>query len=808
MRKLFLIILALSASVAMFATDDYFLFSPKGVAKVEIHMLNGKRFGDVWVNGCILDGNGNLKENWQDEERPKLEARMVIKNSTVVPYKSTYAASELYDGKIFIGGRGNTSFHNQKRGYSIDLVMDNLEDDNPKPLLGMASHEKWALVSRYDDRTVMRDMLAFWLGRQMKGLDYTPDMRYVEVTVFDFDGNEEYRGLYCLSEKAGNRSSSRIDVKKLTEDPADQVAPRVTGGYILEVVPNDKMKDYDEYLKRFPLVPGTENSGHNYVFNYPKSRNITDAQRNYMIQYMTDVYNVLQGNNFADPINGYAKYIDVNSFIDWCILHDIAKGTDNLFHASVYLHKDRNEKLKMSVPWDFDLSFGNVEESNSCYYEDEFWIRKTHYFSRLWEDPNFREKLKNRYDELMPIFDLVPYVLQENYKFLEERGVWQRDYNQYGRNCLDGFRYADNIKTRKGHVRYLTEWFESRKAWLYYNLGETPEERCDRMQQVRPVMRVMQPEKLLACDTTLTRFMRSGNNNYNYSYNLIKPTNTDEHYGSDWYEIKRNDGEYRIEIIGENGCVSIPSLPVQLCEERIYEAPPIIENPEYADYWIYEDFSQFALESNYNTTKTYQTFPNNIALAVDSANVETGDGCTAGIKTLRIRGARFGGGSAEFTVPNAGKVTMALSGKSTNKDRTIYIYRNGSLVETLTNLDRTVCVDFEEEVNSSEPQTYKIMGGNNTHQPIVISSIVVEKYSPSSIETVTCAALAFYPNPTKEMIYFTENVALASLYDISGRLVSSAENANQMNVRELGKGIYVIKISTTDGIITGKLIKE
>ena len=578
MKKIFLIIIALWSAVTVYATDPYYLFSPKGVAQVEIRMLNGKRFGDVWVNGCIIDNNGNLKENWQDEAAEELEATMIIKNSS----NSDYASSELYNGRIVISGRGNTSFHNDKRGYSIDLIasfndaFDNYIE-NPKPLLGMNPHDKWALVSRYDDRTVMRDMLAFWLGRQMSGIDYTPTMKYVEVTVFD-DWGSEYRGLYCLSEKAGNRSASRVNVQQLSTDARDQIEPRVTGGYILEVVPNDKMKNYDEYLKRFPIVPNTENSYHNYVFNYPKSRNITDAQRNYMMQYMTDVYNVLYSDNFADPINGYAKYIDVNSFIDWCILHDISKGTDNLFHASVFLHKDRNGKLKMSVPWDYDLSFGNVERQNGCYYEDGFWIRNTLYFNRLWEDPNFREKLKNRYDELMPIFDLVPYVLQENYKFLEERGVWQREYNRFGKNNLEWFRYADDIETRKGHVRYLTEWFESRKAWLYYNLGETADERCQRMQEVRPVMRVMQPENLLNCVEARTEFMRSGDNENPYRYWLVKgPDTSQDNIVENWYNIKRADGDYYIYVKDADGCMSIPSLPVNLCEERIYEVPSTIE---------------------------------------------------------------------------------------------------------------------------------------------------------------------------------------------------------------------------------------
>ena len=800
MRKLFLILLGLSVAIAAFAADPYFLFSPKGIAEVEIQMLNGKNFWDIWVNeNTLVDG-----EVVEIREAEKLDARMRIKNSS----NSSYSESHLYDGKIRIRGRGNTSFHNDKRGYNIELVTES-NDERENPLLGMEAHDEWALMSNYNDRSFMRMPLALWLGRQMTGLDYAAEMNFVEVYIVNDKWERiDYRGLFCLSEKANTRGNGRVALQKLTKDaPADQVLPNVSGGYLIEVVPNDKMKNQAEFNTKFRM-PGWEGDGfHHYVFQYPSAKNVTQAQREYMIQYMTEVYNVLYGENFTDPVNGYAKYIDVNSFIDWCILHDLSKGTDNLFHASVFLQKDRNEKLRMTAPWDFDISFGNIEKENGCYYEDGFWIKNTHYYNRLWEDPLFREKLKARYDELMPIFDMVPYVLQENYKFLEETGVLDREFARFGESCLENFRYSNDVKTYKGHIRYLTEWFESRKAWLYYNLGETPEERCERMQEIRPVMRVMQPENLLNCTSTLTSFMRG------YTYNLDKgESGRQDAYGSDWYEIKRNDGEYTVEIVSENGCVSIPSLPVQFCEERVYDAPTIIEPPlppDAEDYWIKEDFSQFPTEANYNTTNSYLTFPNNIALVADSANIESGEGCTAGAKILRIRGARFEGGSAEFTVPNAGKVTMTLTGKSTNKDRTIYIYRNGNLMETLTGLDRNVCKNFEETVNSNEPQTYKIIGGNNTHQPVAITSIIVEKYDGSaSINAVNYSSLAFYPNPVNDVVYFSQNVDLASVYNTSGQLVFLVKNANQMNVQDLNKGIYVIKILTTNGTITGKLIKE
>ncbi|GHT58164.1 hypothetical protein FACS18945_3790 [Bacteroidia bacterium] len=578
MKKLFVVILALSGAVAAFATDPYFLFSPKGVAKLEIRMLNGKNFWDIGVSQGGDFQNGNFIAH----EAEKLEANMWIRNSD--PHgltntkNSTYTSGELVSAgvKIRIRGRGNTSFHNEKRAYSIELV-NAAGEEVKKPLLGMGSHDEWALMSMWNDRSMFRIPLAFWLGQKMTGIDYTPQLRFVEVIVVNADGNADYRGLFVLSEKP-NRGDDRVDLKKLTDDVADQVEPRVSGGYMIEVVPNDKMKNQAEWDKCF-LIPGAEDDTyHHYVFQYPNSKNITNAQRNYMIQYMTDVHNSLHSDNFTDTINGYLKYIDENSFIDWCILHDLSKGTDNRFHASIFMQKDRGKKLRMTCPWDFDLSFGNVEEGNGCYYEDGWHMSESRYFSKLWEDPRFYKKLKDRYDSLMPLFDLVPYVLQENYKFLDSLGVWNREFARYGEQNLNDFGNGTPYKptTRKGHVKYLTDWFEARKAWLYHNLGETAEERCERMKEVPPVMRLLEPEKLWNCQPAYTGLVRG------YGHDLHKGAAGDQlGYGANTYQIKRNDGEYTMEI-DDNGCKSITSLPVEFCKDRTYAKPQIPTIPDLA----------------------------------------------------------------------------------------------------------------------------------------------------------------------------------------------------------------------------------
>ena len=149
-------------------------------------------------------------------------------------------------------------------------------------------------------------------------------------------------------------------------------------------------------------------------------------------------------------------------------------------------------------------------------------------------------------------------------------------------------------------------------------------------------------------------------------------------------------------------------------------------------YWIKEDFSEFDMPGNWVTEETsYPTYPNDIDVTTIYANVEAAEYCAASggnTKAVRVRGLKDLG-SFQFTVPDASKVIIEVTGKSTGKDRTVLIYRNDELVETFENLDRTVCEVFEDKINSNTELTYKITAGNiDSTDPVVIISVTVVKY--------------------------------------------------------------------------------
>ncbi|KAA6303070.1 MAG: hypothetical protein EZS26_000673 [Candidatus Ordinivivax streblomastigis] len=537
-------ICSLICSISLFAQNEELLFSPEGIAEIRITLEDGKQIGDIKNEKANADYAGKVK------------AQMTIKNSSTSVYNST----DLFTSRIWIDGRGNTSWHHDKRPYNIDLVMEDWDTENPAALLGMPEGDEWCLLAFWNDRSLMRFQIASYLGQRMEGISWTPRNRYVEVWI-----NNDYRGLYALTEKI-QRSDNRVDIKKL-----DTTSTDLSGGYILEASPEDGHKSTPiEVATQFK----TSRDGINFVFKYPKAKNVTQEQRAWIKNYLDEFETALRSNDSTDPVNGYQKYINENSFIDWTILHELSKGCDNLFHASVFVQKDRNDKLNMSAPWDFDLSFGN----SGVYTEDGKWIRSHRWFSLLYQDERYAQKFNARYDELTPLFQTIPQILTTNYIQLEESGALDREYNRFPK-ILDEFKSDGEGRTTpttyKGHTRFLSEWTMSRNNWVYISLGLTDTEKGERMKKIRPVIRVMDPEGMelgLAFDVKVMK-SDDNNNQYTYSWNDASFNNTSSRRisqkGKYWVKIKDEWGNSSLTSDTLYFGVTPPPPPIPTAMDKI-----------------------------------------------------------------------------------------------------------------------------------------------------------------------------------------------------------------------------------------------
>ena len=71
-------------------------------------------------------------------------------------------------------------------------------------------------------------------------------------------------------------------------------------------------------------------------------------------------------------------------------------------------------------------------------------------------------------------------------------------------------------------------------------------------------------------------------------------------------------------------------------------------------------------------------------------------------------------------------------------------------------------------------------------------------------------SLKIFPNPTEDILFIkgNKNLMSVSIYNMLGKEVLSKMNTNNIDVKVLPKGVYIIKISDDVGQINRKFIKN
>ena len=297
-----------------------------------------------------------------------------------------------------IRGRGNTTWQWPKKPYLIKL-------DEKTSLLGMPKHKRWVLLANFMDRTLMRNLVSMHVA-SLTSLAWTPRCVPVELIL-----NGKHKGSYLLIEQV-RVDKNRVNITEMKE--GDNEGEAVTGGYLLELDFH-----YDNEFQWINPHGWSDGIGEGIPFavKSPDPEDITEAQKTYIQDYIAEVSDVLYDDNFADPEEGYAKYLDVDSFIDYWIVYEVMCNHELLNPGSVYFHKDRGRKLTAGPCWDFDwgiLSFYTSNGANDLVNGHAIW------YERLFQDPVFKEKLQARFLELLPQLESIPDYMDECEKLLTE----------------------------------------------------------------------------------------------------------------------------------------------------------------------------------------------------------------------------------------------------------------------------------------------------------------------------------------------------------------------------------------------------
>ncbi|MCF8307333.1 MAG: CotH kinase family protein [Ignavibacteriales bacterium] len=258
-----------------------------------------------------------------------------------------------YNGHIAIEIRGSSSQMFPKKQYGMDTRDASGEDLNVS-LLGFPEESDWVLYAPYSDKSLMRNILAYKIGRDLG--HYATRTHLCEVVL-----NGDYAGVYVFEEKI-KRDKNRVDIKKM--GTGDIAGDAVTGGYIFAV---DKIagSSTEGWYSNVATYPESNYSVY-YQYNYPKAEDLVPEQISYLQSYVLVLETLLMGESFDHPFYGFMEKIDIDGFVDYYIANEITKNVDS-YRLSTFLVKDRssiNPKLQPGPIWDFNLGFGNAD-----YYE-------------------------------------------------------------------------------------------------------------------------------------------------------------------------------------------------------------------------------------------------------------------------------------------------------------------------------------------------------------------------------------------------------------------------------------------------------
>lgn len=357
----------------------------------------------------VIDTKGQNLEDGLNDILKKASSSDIVIFDKAPKYKALFTLYEVGDngytsicGKeepalrqsVIIGIRGQSSFSTPKKQYGFKFINEDGSEVD-KRILDMPAGSDWVLNGSYADKSLIRNYVAYSISDEI--MEYAPRARFCEVYMREDASlelsKENYMGVYLIIEKI-KRSPERVDIRKSNEKYSDQSF----------IIARDKIKNGDNVIK---TLWGSLQKEHSVgddglirpnsviVGVYPGMTSMTEAQKSYITDYINKFEYALNSKNFKDPHQGYRRYIDVNSFVDYAIINELFMNYDG-GSVSTYFYKDIGGLLKAGPVWDFDLILGNSTAAKAN-GPTGFRMYNTIWYNQLFKDPYFVKVYKKRY---------------------------------------------------------------------------------------------------------------------------------------------------------------------------------------------------------------------------------------------------------------------------------------------------------------------------------------------------------------------------------------------------------------------------
>jgi len=285
----------------------------------------------------------------------------------------------MFESSATMRIRGNSSRFFDKPNYRIRLVDEN-DQNNRLPLLGMDPGHEWALHGPFLDKTLMRNYMWMNIASEIMQEQFVPEVRFFELIL-----NGEFQGLYVLME------TLRVETSRLNLNRYRPGMPQTSYFFGIEPRsnPGRRINTFGNYTLRLEL-------GRDAEILYPTYANQSEMVQNYIMGSINTFERFLFSPEYIRHPRQIENFIDINSFVNYFIINEFVMNND-LFANSTFFHKDVRGRLVAGPVWDFNNVLDNFF---TPFPYDEFMLVGRGWFDRLMMSPYFTERVINRWHEL------------------------------------------------------------------------------------------------------------------------------------------------------------------------------------------------------------------------------------------------------------------------------------------------------------------------------------------------------------------------------------------------------------------------
>ncbi|MCT4591418.1 MAG: CotH kinase family protein [Carboxylicivirga sp.] len=374
----------------------------------------------------------------------KLPIIKISTNNYVVDEPRVYAHfnmcesnGKIVESSIGIEYRGGWTQSLPKKSYRLEFWNDNQGDETKSiSLLGMRDDDDWNLQALYNEPLRLRSKVNFELWRKINELSYKDEepkaINGIHQVYVELFFNEQYRGIYALSERVDRKQLKLKKIKKGT-------------------IRGELYKGISWGASTYTSLPAYDNNNNHWSgFEIKHPDDLIDWGNIY--EFVDFVIN----EDHETFLHDYKNKFDIDNAVDYYIFLNTLRATDNT-GKNLYVAKYSDGEPYFYVPWDLDGTYGIIWNGTKQNITND--ILSNGFYNRLIEDESFTTKLSNRWKTLREEIITVESIMKDfdsHFDYLNTNGVYEREKIAYP-DCK--FLDLDNLQ-------YTSTWLTERLNYL------------------------------------------------------------------------------------------------------------------------------------------------------------------------------------------------------------------------------------------------------------------------------------------------------------------------------------------------------